>query len=77
VQVSFSERIRIETEQINNLDMQISVYDLSGKKCFQGQSTDNRYEFNPGILTSGIYLLKVTINGNNQVQKLVLGNNKR
>lgn len=77
IQIPNSELIRIETEQINNLDMQISVYDLSGKKCFQGQSKDNSYEFNSGILTSGIYILNVTINGNNQVQKLVLGNNKR
>jgi len=74
IQIPYSELIRIETEQINHLDMQISVYDLSGKKCFQGHSTENRYEFNPGILTSGIYLLNVSINGNNQVQKLVLGN---
>ncbi|HAQ21566.1 MAG TPA: cadherin [Prolixibacteraceae bacterium] len=75
IQIPFSDLIRIETEQIIDLDMQISVYDLKGIKRFQGNTTESSYEFNPGFLTSGIYLLSVRINRNNQVRKLVLGNN--
>jgi len=76
-QVPFSDRIRIETAATLKSDVLISIYDLSGKKCYQGRSAENSFEFDPGILTSGIYLVHVTINGNNQVQKLVLGRSLR
>ncbi|MBA4410207.1 MAG: cadherin [Odoribacter sp.] len=75
IQIPFSSRLKIETEQKNDLDLQITVYDLNGIERFQGNSMESSYEFDPGFLTSGIYLLSVRINGNNQVRKLVLGNN--
>jgi len=76
IQIPFSDQIRIETEQIINQDMQISVYDLKGVKHFQGNSAESSYEFNTGFLPVGIYVLSVRINGNNQVRKLVLGINQ-
>jgi glucose/arabinose dehydrogenase len=75
IQIPFSSRIRIESEHENDQDMQIAVYDLKGVKRFQGNTMESSYELNTRFLPAGIYLLSVSINGNNQVQKLVLGNN--
>lgn len=75
VQVPFSNRIRIETEQTIDQNMQISIYDLKGIKYFQTNSQEAGCEFNSGDWPAGIYILNVRINGNNQVRKLVLGMN--
>jgi len=73
-QQPFSGKIRIELTQPDNQDMQIMIYDLKGVKRFQDFSKERIYEFDAGFLSSGIYLVSVRMNGMNQIQKLVLGN---
>jgi len=70
----FSNIIRLKTLQIDNPEISISIYDIRGKKHFQKRVSEMEYEFSPEFLSAGIYFLKVTINGNHQVQKLVLFN---
>jgi glucose/arabinose dehydrogenase len=73
IHVPFSDQIRLETETNGQPQMQIGVYDMKGIKHYQDNTHEPIYEFNLGFLPAGIYLLKVTVDGKNQVQKLVLG----
>ena len=69
----FSQIIRLETENNDNEEIQIYVYDVNGTKHYERSTWENNFEFNPGTLSPGIYFLKVTMNGRSQIQKLLLG----
>ena len=71
--VPFSTFIQLRTERNDKPEIQISVYDIRGTKHFQKSIQEQTYEFNLGFLPAGIYFLKVTIDGNSQIQKLILG----
>ncbi len=73
VHVPFSDIIRLETFGNDESEKQISVYDIRGTKKYQKNFQGLQYEFNLEFLPAGIYLLKVSLNGNSQIQKLVLG----
>lgn len=56
----------------NNFDKQVEVYDLLGKRVLQASGI--RSEMNVSGLRSGVYLLKITEDGQTQTRKLVVTN---
>ena len=74
IHVPFSDQIRIEAGDADRTEMKIIIYDIKGIKYYDKNFQESHVEFNLDFLAAGIYFLKVTINGNNQIQKLVLGN---
>ncbi len=73
IHVPFSDIIQLRTDRNDNPEIQIYVYDIRGTQHFRKNIQEQMYELNLGFLPAGIYFLKVTIDGNNQIQKLVLG----
>jgi glucose/arabinose dehydrogenase len=71
--VPFSQIIRLETENYDNTEIQICIFDINGTKHYEKSTWKNNIEFNPGPLSPGIYFLKVTMNNKSQIQKLLLG----
>jgi glucose/arabinose dehydrogenase len=73
INTPFSNKIRIESTNSFLGEIQISVYDIRGVNHYQNQFHENSFEFNVGFLPAGMYLLKVKVDGNSQIQKIVLG----
>jgi glucose/arabinose dehydrogenase len=73
IQYPGSTKIRVETGFNHNLPMKVTLYDLRGLVCYSSVSQAPDYEFNPGILPEGIYILKLVINGKIISQKLIIG----
>lgn len=73
IHTPFSDQITIETGQIDQQEIQISVHDITGIKRYQAATREASYKFNLNPLPSGIYFLTVKIDGKNHVRKLILG----
>jgi glucose/arabinose dehydrogenase len=71
-QVPFSGQIKIETGQIIQQGMQISVHDITGIRRYQAETRENSYQFDLNSLPSGIYIITVKIDGKNHARKLIL-----
>lgn len=56
----------------NNFDKEVEVFDLLGKRVLQANGI--RSEMNVSGLRSGVYLLKITEDGQTQTRKLVVSN---
>lgn len=72
IQVPFSGQIKIETGQIYQQGMQISVYDITGIKRYQAETQENTHQMDLNYLPSGIYFITVKIDGKNHTSKLIL-----
>ncbi len=73
IQFPGSNKIRIETGFNQNLNMQVIMYDASGKTRFVSSEQGSDYEFDPGFLPAGTYILKLVINGESIIRKLIKG----
>ena len=71
----FSNKTTIETNSVSNKPLSISVYDVAGKKVFDGNHSsfcsDDRITLNLENLESGIYTLIVTDGVRKSYQKIV------
>ena len=74
IQIPASHKIRVENKRNSHSTMNISLFDTKGVLHFSNSTSNNNYEFDPGYLTSGIYLLKISIEGKNLVRKLIIAN---
>jgi len=70
-----SNKIKVEISPNIKSNMQIEVFDISAIKHYEVNTREIEYNLNLGFLPTGIYFLKVTIDGKSQVQKLVLADN--
>jgi len=73
IHTPFSGQIRIETGQIDQQKIQISVHDIAGIKHYQSETKEATHQFGLNSLPSGIYFLTIKIDGKNHVRKLILG----
>lgn len=74
IQVPFSNKIRIETGRNDRPEIQITMNDIMGKTLFSTTTPEAIYEFDPGNLPFGTYLLTIVIDGKKLVHKLIKGN---
>jgi len=72
IQIPFSNKIRIEISPNEQSKLKIEVFDIRATKHYEVNVQETDYEFDLGLLPAGIYLVKVTIDGKSQVQKVVL-----
>lgn len=73
IQTPFSNKIRIDSSPNMQSKMQIEVFDIRAIKHVEVNVRETEYDLNLEFLPAGIYLLKITIDGKSQVQKLILG----
>ncbi len=73
IQTPFSNKIRIDSSPNMQSKMQIEVFDIRAIKHVEVNVRETEYDLNLELLPAGIYLLKITIDGKSQVQKLILG----
>jgi glucose/arabinose dehydrogenase len=66
-----SNKIRIETGRNNGNEIQITLSDIKGILVYKASFREANYEFDPGTLPFGTYLLNIVIDGKNFVQKLI------
>lgn len=74
IQVPLSNRIHIETGRSDLGEIKITLSDMKGSLLFRGATSESSYEFDPGTLPWGTYLLNIFSNGNRLVHKLVKWN---
>jgi glucose/arabinose dehydrogenase len=72
LQVPHSNIIRIETGRNDRPGIHISLYDLKGTEHYQTTRQEGSFEFDPGALPTGTYLLELIIDGKKQVRKIVV-----
>jgi glucose/arabinose dehydrogenase len=70
-----SHKIRIETAYNDGREIQVELIDIKGTLLFNATTHEPNYEFNPGPLPLGTYILKLMSNGKKLTQKLVAVNN--
>jgi glucose/arabinose dehydrogenase len=71
IQVPNSNKIRIETGHNNRQEIQIALNDIKGAVLYKATTSEANYEFDPGKLTFGTYLLSIGIDGKKLVHKLI------
>lgn len=74
IQVPLSNSIRIETGRLDKGEIKITLSDIKGSLVFSGATSEPNYEFDPGALPYGTYLLNIVTDGNRMVHKLIKGN---
>jgi glucose/arabinose dehydrogenase len=72
IQIPHSTIIRIETGRNDRPDIQISLFDMKGINRLQTTRHESSFEFDPGALAPGTYLLEMIIEGKKQVGKIVV-----
>jgi glucose/arabinose dehydrogenase len=72
IQVPSSNKIRIETGQNNRQEIQISLNDIKGTLLHKATTSGANYEFDPGKLAFGTYILNIVIDGKKLTHKLVM-----
>lgn len=68
-----SGRIRIETAFEGSAEFQVMMSDVKGVQVYRGTMRDSTFEFDPGALPSGVYIVQLSGNGKKAAQKLVIG----
>jgi hypothetical protein len=64
---------KIYIERINNGAMKVSMYDMLGKQVSVAEKTNNqRTEIDVSGIQKGVYILKITINNNSLIKKVVI-----
>ncbi|MBW8330483.1 MAG: PQQ-dependent sugar dehydrogenase [Prolixibacteraceae bacterium] len=71
IQVPYSNKIRIETGYNNRNEIQISLNDIKGIVLHKATTSEANYEFDPGKLAFGTYILNIVIDGKKMTQKLI------
>jgi hypothetical protein len=71
IQEPFSGKVRIENQNNGDRLMLFNLYDLKGVNHFSDSTRNYYFEIDTGYLPSGVYFLKVTVDGKSKVQKLV------
>lgn len=64
------EKLRIELKEFSNQTTNLTLFDLNGKLVWQNQVTDPVAEFEMSDFSTGIYILKIEMNGNLYSKKL-------
>jgi glucose/arabinose dehydrogenase len=72
IQAPFSDKIRIETGRSDPPLIHFAIYDLSGSACYDGTTRKAVFEFDGSFLASGVYFLKIDIDGKSMVHKLII-----
>jgi len=72
IQLPGSSKIRIETSQNAGEEMKIIMADMKGTVIFTANTRDKSYEFDPGDLPAGTYVVNVGANGKKFTQKLIV-----
>ncbi len=72
IQVPFSSKIRIETGQTNGQEIQVTMSDIKGSLLHKANIFDSSYDFDPGSLPNGVYILNILISGKKMAHKLIL-----
>jgi hypothetical protein len=72
-----SESAVVSFQLVNNSDVKISVYDILGKKVMLGSSEnlsagEHQLNINIARLQNGIYFVKMDVNGEQIIQKLII-----
>ncbi len=73
IQVPFSNIIRLETGSNNRQEIQIILSDIKGTIIFKTITSGANYEFDPGTLPFGVYILNLIIDGKKLTHKLIIG----
>ena len=73
IQVPNSNKIRIETGVNDGDKMQIALSDIKGIVLYTATTREASYEFDPGNLPMGTYLVNIGMDGKKFVQKLIKG----
>lgn len=73
IQVPFSGKIRIEAAQSAVQKLHILMTDLRGVQVYRGSMQESGFEFDPGALPAGAYIVTLTGGGKKMAQKLVVG----
>ena len=74
IQVPFSTKIRIEAGHNNRQKIQITLCDIKGTVLHKATTSEASYEFDPGNLAFGTYILNIGLDGKKLVHKLIRGN---
>jgi len=72
IQVPFSSKIRIETRKPNGQEIQLTMSDIKGSLLHKASIFDSSYDFDPGSLPNGVYVLNILIGGKKIAHKLIL-----
>lgn len=70
----FTGKVNIAVSDLKANNIMATIYDISGRQLFAqilGNPTNGIVSFDPGIQTSGVYLLKITANNNSYFYKLI------
>ncbi|HET6559763.1 MAG TPA: PQQ-dependent sugar dehydrogenase [Prolixibacteraceae bacterium] len=73
IRVPSSGKIRIETGLDSRAEFQVMMSDVKGVQVYRGTMGESAFEFDPGDLPSGVYIVQLTGNGKKAAQKLVIG----
>jgi glucose/arabinose dehydrogenase len=72
IQFPHSTRIRLESGRNDRSEIHLTLYDLKGITHYTANTREANFEFDPGNLPAGTYLLELIVNGEKQVHKLVI-----
>jgi glucose/arabinose dehydrogenase len=67
-----SNKISIENDNISQSAMHVSLFDVKGLNHFIATTSEPVFEFNPGFLSSGIYILKIGVGNNTLIHKIFI-----
>jgi len=73
-QLPSSNRIRVEKEFQQGKDLQIMMTDIKGSQVYRGTMNESSFEFDPGTLPAGAYIINLVGDGKKMVHKMVIGN---
>jgi hypothetical protein len=71
IQEPFSGKVRVENKNNDDRLMLLDLFDLKGNNQYSDSTRNYYFEIDTANLPSGVYFLKVTIDGKSKVQKLV------
>ncbi|MDP2890838.1 MAG: PQQ-dependent sugar dehydrogenase [Bacteroidota bacterium] len=72
IQIPNSNKIRIESGQNNRQEIQIALNDIKGTVLHKTTTSEASYEFDPGKLAFGTYILNIVIDGKKLTHKLIM-----
>jgi hypothetical protein len=65
-------KIRIENDLDQLKLIRLALYDTRGMVHFNDHTRESLYEFDTGMLSSGMYFLRIVMEGKQKVQKLII-----
>jgi hypothetical protein len=66
--------VNIQLENANDDNVQVNVYSIQGQKVWSKTETEYKARFimEEGVLTAGIFVVNVSVNGITKTQKLLV-----